>query len=313
MTHKVALIGLGHVGSQVLTDIQYTGLFQEIILIDTNLNRAEGEAMDHRHFQSYSGTHHTKIKAGNYTDLDDVDMIIISASVPSTADMADRTTLTSGNATIIQEIMSNITAVTTSPHIIMISNPVDTMTYLAEIQHDYPHEKIMGTGTLLESSRFRTLIADHYDVDPKSVEAFVIGEHGKTTMPVWSRVRIAGMPLDEYEQLSHTQAISKQKIRDEIDKVSFDVMRNKCWTNSAISRATIDLLEAILYDENRILPISTVHQHVYDYQDVAFSLPTLVNKEGHQTVFPIALDVEEKQALDHAVQYIQSAIASVTD
>ncbi|WP_086428058.1 lactate/malate family dehydrogenase [Staphylococcus cornubiensis] len=308
MTNKVALIGLGRVGSQILTDIQYTGLFQEIILIDTDIDQMEGEALDHQHFQCLSGTHHTKIKAGNYDMLADVDLIIISASIPSNADMADRTKLTARNTEIIQDIMSQITAVTTSPHIMMISNPVDTMTYIAETQYNYPHQKIMGTGTMLESSRFRTLIADHYGIDPKSVEAFVIGEHGKTTVPVWSRVRIAGMSLEEYEQLSGATPISKQAIRDQIDKVSFDVMRKKGWTNSAISRVAIDLAEAIFYDENRILTVSTVHQNVYDYKNVAFSLPTRVNLEGHHEVFPIQLDEEEKAALDQSVDYIQKAI-----
>ncbi|QHW36400.1 lactate dehydrogenase [Staphylococcus ursi] len=310
MVNKVALIGLGRVGSQILTDIQYAGLFQEIVLIDTDLDRVEGEALDHMHFQGLSGTHHTRIKVGTYDMLADVDLIIISASIPSNADMADRTKLTAHNTKIIQEIMSQITTVTTSPHIMMISNPVDTMTYIAETQFNYPHHKIMGTGTMLESTRFRTLIADHYHVDPKSVEAFVIGEHGKTTVPVWSRVRIAGMPLEEYEQLSVVTPISKQGIRDQIDKVSFDVMRKKGWTNSAISRVAVDLAEAIFYDENRILPISTVHQNVYDYTNVAFSLPTRVNLEGHHEVFPIQLDKEEKSALDHSVAYIQQAIAT---
>lgn len=310
MINKVALIGLGRVGSQILTDIQYAGLFQEIILIDTDRDRIEGEALDHEHFQGLSGTHHTRIKVGTYEMLADVDLIIISASIPSNADMADRTKLTAYNTKIIQEIMAQITAVTTSPHIMMISNPVDTMTYIAEVQFNYPHHKIMGTGTMLESTRFRTLIANHYQVDPKNVEAFVIGEHGKTTVPVWSRVRIAGMSLEEYEQLNGVTPISKQGIRDQIDKVSFDVMRKKGWTNSAISRVAVDLAEAIFYDENRILPISTVHQNVYDYTNVAFSLPTRVNRDGHHEIFPIQLDAEEKTALDQSVDYIQQAIAT---
>ncbi|ARJ50535.1 lactate/malate family dehydrogenase [Staphylococcus lutrae] len=308
MSNKLALIGLGHVGSQILTDIQYTGRFQDILLIDTDLNRAEGEALDHTHFQGLGGSHRTRIKVGTYDMLSDVDLIIISASIPSDATMGDRTKLTTGNAKIIQDIMSQITAVTTSPHIMMISNPVDTMTYLAETHHAYPHQKLIGTGTMLESSRFRTLIADHYQVDPKSVEAFVIGEHGKTTVPVWSRVRIAGMSLEEYEAFSGLPSISKQHIRDQIDQVSFDVMHKKGWTNSAISRVAVDLAEAIFYDENRILPVTTVHKQVYDYQNVAFSLPTRVNREGHHEIFALALDEEEKVALDHSVAYIKEAI-----
>lgn len=308
MINKLALIGLGRVGSQILTDIQYTGLFQEIILIDSDLNRVKGEALDHAHFQGLSGTHHTRIKIGTYDMLADVDLIIISASIPSDASMGDRTKLTAENAKIIQDIMSKITAVTTTPHVMVISNPIDSMTYLAEVNAQYPHQKIIGTGTMLESSRFRTLIADYYNIDPKSVEAFVIGEHGKTTVPVWSRVRIAGMTLEEYEHFTKATPISKQDIRDKIDQVSFDVMKNKGWTNSAISRVAVDLAEAIFYDENRILPVTTVHERIYDYTNVAFSLPTRINRQGHHEVFPIALDDKEKAALDHAVAYIQETI-----
>ncbi|MBI5974326.1 lactate/malate family dehydrogenase [Staphylococcus canis] len=310
MANRIALIGVGRVGSQILTDIQYTGLFQEIYLIDSDEKQAEGEVLDHLHFQSLNGSHQTRIYNGTYEDLKKVDAIVISASVPSDASMKDRAKLASLNADLVNDIMNKITAVTTEPIIIMISNPIDSMLYLAQTQTNYPLHKIFGTGTMLESSRFRVLIASHYNVDPKNVEAFVIGEHGKTTVPVWSRVRIFGMPLGEFEALTDATPISKQEIRDSIDEVAFNVMANKGWTNSAISRVAVDLLEAIMYNENRILPVTSVHQSIYDYQNVAFSLPTFVNRDGYHHPLEIQLDSDEKAALDKSVQYIKETIES---
>lgn len=301
---KLGIIGVGKVGSQLLTDVQYTNLFSQIVVIDSNSERAYGEVLDHRHAQGLKSTNHIDIVSGDYDDLKDADVVVVTASVPMDAEISDRTTLTKGNIAIVEDIMNRIYQVTTQPLIIFISNPVDAMTYIATQANDYPNKKIMGTGTLLESARFRTLIADHYDIDPKNVEGFVIGEHGKNAVPVWSKVTISGMTLDEFEQLSDQPSIDKTTISQQIDKVAFDVLKSKGWTNTAISKTTTELIKSLVLNEKSILPITSLYAH----QQVAISLPTRISSQGIEHVFDISLDDNERQQFEAAQSYIKATI-----
>ena len=301
---KLGIIGIGKVGSQILTDVQYTHLFSSIVVIDSNETLAYGEVLDHHHAQGLKTTHHIDIIQGTYDDLKDADVVVVTASVPMDSEISDRTALTKGNISLIEDIMNHINAVTQQPLVILISNPVDAMTYIATQANDYPNEKIIGTGTLLESARFRTLIADHYDIDPKSVEAFVIGEHGKNAVPVWSKVTIAGMSLTEFETLSHQPPIQKEAITQKVDKVAFDVLKNKGWTNVAISKTTVDLIKCLLLNEKSILPVTSLNQE----KALAISLPTLTSQDGVVHVFDIELDANERAHFEQAQSYIKETI-----
>ncbi|AID41702.1 lactate/malate family dehydrogenase [Staphylococcus xylosus] len=303
---KLGIVGLGRVGSQVLTDVQYLNLFSEIVLVDDKDEIASGEALDHNHSQGLFNTAHIKIKAGDYQDLADADFIVVAASVPTDKNDGDRTLLAQGNHDIIKNIMSQVSKVTQDAIIILISNPVDSMVYFAN-QVDYPSNKIIGTGTALESSRFRTIIAHHYHIDPKNVEAFVIGEHGQHAIPVWSKVRIHGMSLTEYEALSNSPKIDKAHITSIINEVSMDVFYQKGWTNAAISRVTTSLIQTIALDQRTIIPLTSISKE-YDLTDGAFSLPTLVDCSGIVQRFEITLDEHELQQLKEAYEYIRETI-----
>lgn len=303
---KLGIIGLGRVGSQVLTDVQYLNLFSEIILIDDKEEIASGEALDHNHSQGLFNTAHIKVKAGDYQDLADADFIVIAASVPTDTNDGDRTLLAQGNHDIIKKVTKQIAKVTQDAIIILVSNPVDSMTYFAN-QIDYPSNKIIGTGTALESSRFKTIIAHHYQIDPKNVEAFVIGEHGEHAIPVWSKVRIHGMPLAEYEALSDSPKIDKAHITSIINEVSMDVFYQKGWTNAAISKVTTLLIQTIALNQRTIMPLTSISQE-YDLVDGVFSLPTLVDRSGIVQRFAIKLDDQEMQQLKEAYEYIRETI-----
>lgn len=304
---KLGIIGTGRVGSQVLTDAQYLGVFSEIVLIDTNTDLAYGEALDHQHIQGLNHSHHIKITTGDYNDLSDAAVIIVSASAPSTPDMKDRTLLTKANSLIIHDVFKQLAKVTQEALVILISNPVDAMTYLA-YQAGYPTGKIIGTGTILESSRFRTLIADHYQVDPKDVEAFVLGEHGSHGVPIWSRVRIHGIDLKEYEQLTDSEPIDQAAISKRIDEVSFEVFKKKGWTNSAISRAAVSLAHAILLDEKVIEPVSAPLAGEYGFENGSLSLLSLIDRNGIGQRLPIQLPEDELRQLKAAHHFIKEAI-----
>ena len=301
---KLGIIGVGKVGSQILTDVQSTNLFSSIVVIDSNETLAYGEVLDHHHTQGLKTTNHIEIIQGTYDDLKDADVVVVTASVPMDPEISDRTALTKGNISLIEDIMNQINAVTQQPLVIFISNPVDAMTYIATQANDYPNEKIMGTGTLLESARFRTLIADHYDIDPTSVEAFVIGEHGKNAVPVWSKVTISGMSLTEFETLSQKPAINKEAITQKVDKVAFDVLKNKGWTNAAISKTTVDLIKRLMLNEKSILPLTSLNEE----KALAIGLPTLTNRSEVAHVFDIELEADERTHFEQAEKYIKATI-----
>ncbi|WP_214268751.1 lactate/malate family dehydrogenase [Staphylococcus pseudoxylosus] len=303
---KLGIVGLGRVGSQVLTDVQYLNLFSEIVLIDDKDEIASGEALDHNHSQGLFNTAHIKIKAGDYQDLADADFIVIAASVPTDKNDGDRTLLAQGNHDIIKNVMSQVAEVTQEAIIILISNPVDSIVYFAN-QVNYPSHKIIGTGTSLETSRFKTIIAHHYQIDPKNVEAFVIGEHGQHAIPVWSKVRIHGMSLTEYEALSNSPEIDKAHITSIINEVSMDVFYQKGWTNAAISKVTTSLIQTIALNQRTIMPLTSISTE-YDLTDGAFSLPTLVDHSGIVQRFAITLDDQEMQQLKEAYEYIRETI-----
>lgn len=303
---KLGIVGLGRVGSQVLTDVQYLNLFSEIVLVDDKDEIASGEALDHNHSQGLFNTAHIKIKAGDYQDLADADFIVVAASVPTDKNDGDRTLLAQGNHDIIKNVMSQVAEVTQEAIIIVISNPVDSIVYFAN-QVNYPTHKIIGTGTSLETSRFKTIIAHHYQIDPKNVEAFVIGEHGQHAIPVWSKVRIHGMSLIEYEALSNSPEIDKAHITSIINEVSMDVFYQKGWTNAAISKVTTSLIQTIALNQRTMMPLTSISKE-YDLTDGAFSLPTLVDRSGIVQRFAITLDDQEMQQLKEAYEYIRETI-----
>lgn len=303
---KLGIVGLGRVGSQVLTDVQYLNLFSEIVLVDDKDEIASGEALDHNHSQGLFNTAHIKIKAGDYQDLADADFIVVAASVPTDKNDGDRTLLAQDNHDIIKNVMSQVAEVTQEAIIIVISNPVDSIVYFAN-QVNYPTHKIIGTGTSLETSRFKTIIAHHYQIDPKNVEAFVIGEHGQHAIPVWSKVRIHGMSLTEYEALSNSPEIDKAHITSIINEVSMDVFYQKGWTNAAISKVTTSLIQTIALNQRTMMPLTSISKE-YDLTDGAFSLPTLVDRSGIVQRFAITLDDQEMQQLKEAYEYIRETI-----
>lgn len=305
---KLGIIGIGKVGSQFLTDIQYMNQFSEITVIDSNENLLKGEVLDHQHMQGLASTNNIDLHIGDYEDLADANIIVITASTPMDASIIDRTSLARNNKTIVKDIMQRIERVTHDAIIIFITNPVDAMTYIATTETKYPKHKILGTGTLLESARFRKLIANHYNIDPKSIEAFVMGEHGKNAVPIWSRVKVSGMNIEEFENLHDCKPIDKTAISSIIDKVAFDVLHNKGWTNTAISRATVELVNSIVLNQRAILPVTSVLDGEYNKRNVAFGIPTLISDQGVEKRFDMKLNDLEMKGLDDAEAYIKEAI-----
>lgn len=312
--NKLVVVGVGHVGSYVLADAMKLGLFAEIAVIDILKDVAYGEAVDQAHATALTYMSNTNVYAGDYSDCADADVIICAAgpSMPKNDEdkMPDRAGLAAVNAEVIRDVMTGITKYTKDAIIIMITNPLDTMLYIAENEFDYPKGKVFGTGTMLDSARLRKVIATNYNIDPKSVTGYMMGEHGHTAFPVLSRVSIQGFGEKEIDQVFQGSVpLDRETVKKQVVKAAFDVLNGKGWTNAGVAQSAITLAKAVMLDERSVYPVCTTLRGQYGYDgDVAFSMPCIIGKNGVEQQLEITLDEQEMQWLHESAEYIKEAM-----
>lgn len=315
--NKLVVVGVGHVGSYVLADAMKIGLFAEIGVIDVLENVAYGEALDQAQATALTYMNNIEVKSGGYEQCKDADVIIIAAGpsmlpVPDdpTAE-PDRTLLTKKNCEVIREVMTGITKYTKEAIIILITNPLDTMVYIAENEFNYPSGRIFGTGTMLDSARLRKLIADNYNIDPKSVTGYMMGEHGSTAFPVLSHVNVSGIPFDELD--NYFEGIKDIKnpdiVKTDIVSAAYKVFNGKGWTNAGVAQSAVTMAKAVLLDENSVYPASTTLHGEYGHDgDVALSMPCIIGRNGVIRKLPVKLNDWESKKLEESISFIKEAM-----
>ena len=312
--NKLAIVGVGHVGSYVLADAMKTDLFSEIVVIDKDKDVAFGEALDQAHATALTYMANTNVYAGDYQDVKDADVIIIAAgpSVIITDKNAkpDRALLAEVNAKVIREVMEGITTYTKDAIIIVITNPLDTILYIAENEFGYPKGRVFGTGTMLDSARLRHAVASNYNIDPKSVTGYMMGEHGMTAFPVFSRLNVQGFGEKELDiHFQGKEALNREVFGQKVVDTAYDVITSKGWTNAAIAQAAITLAKAVVLDERSVYRVCTTLNGQYGYEgDVALSMPCIIGKNGVEQQLEIELDAEEMKLLHKSAQYIQETM-----
>lgn len=311
---KLVVAGVGHVGSYVLADAMKLGLFSEIAVIDINEKVAYGEALDQAHATALTYMANTTVRAGDYSECEDADVIICAAgpSVIGSEEgaMPDRALLAEKNAEVIREVMTGITQYTKDAIIIMITNPLDTMVFIAENEFDYPKGRVFGTGTMLDSARLCHVIATNYHIDPKSVTGYMMGEHGHTAFPVFSRLNVRGFGEKELDAVFNgIELLDREKMGQQVVKEAFAVLNNKGWTNAGIAQAAITLAKAVMLDERSVYPVSTTLQGQYGYDgNVALSMPCIIGRNGVEKQLEITLDEQEMEWLHKSAKYIQETM-----
>lgn len=307
---KIVIIGASNVGSAILNKITDFQLASEIALIDLNEDKAAGEALDASHATSCIYSTNINVHAGTYEDCQDAAIIIITAG-PSIrpGETPDRLILAKTNTKIMDSIMTEIMKYTKEAMIIAITNPLDVATHYISTHFDYPREKIVGTGTMLETFRFRRILANHYHVDPKNIHGYILGEHGNSAFPAWSTVNIAGMPLEHLDDcFNFSDKIDYKAIEDEIVQVAYDIINLKGWTNTGISMVACRFIKSIIYDEHTILPMSAVLEGEYGLHDVALSIPRMLCAEGVVKSFEVKLTDKERQLLLTSADSVKNAL-----
>lgn len=288
--HKVAIIGCGMVGSTIAYTLINSELFDQIVLIDSDKSRAEGEALDISHGIPFHRP--MQIYAGSYKDTTDAELIIIAAGGNQSVSES-RLDLTNRNVEIIRQIIPRIMHHGYSGRLLIVSNPVDILTYVAWKLSGLPKEHVIGSGTVLDSARLKYLIGRHIGVDSRSVHAYVIGEHGDSEIATWSSATISGVPLRLFCSFSGRSDDTEQEVRN----LAYEIIKKKRATYYGIGAAVNRICEAIARDEQSVLPVSGVLDGEYDISDVAFSVPRIVGSDGIEGYIPLQLNIDEHDAL----------------
>jgi L-lactate dehydrogenase len=307
---RVAVVGAGSVGATFAYALLLSGLAAEIVLIDSNRAKAEGEAMDLNHTVPFA--HPTRIWAGDYSDCAGAAVTVLAAG-GNQKPGETRLDLLKKNATIWRKIVPEVAKHNPEGILLIATNPVDILTYAAGKLSGLPWERVIGSGTILDTSRFRYLLSQHFGVDARSVHAYIIGEHGDSEVPVWSSANIAGMRLSQF---CKAQGISGepqilQNIFLQTRDAAYQIIERKGATYYAVAAGLMRITEAILRDQSTVLSISSLINNYHGLSDVCFSLPTVVDRGGVEQVIYLELDKDEVEKLCHSAELLKTTIKSL--
>src|SRR3984885_11069633 len=307
---RVAVVGVGSVGATFAYALLLSGLAAEIVLIDANHAKAEGEAMDLNHTVPFA--YPTRIWAGDYSDCAGAAVTVLAAG-GNQKPGETRIDLVKKNAATWRSVVPEVAK--HNPHGILLvaTNPVDVLTYAALKLSGLPSERVIGSGTILDTSRFRYLLSQHFGVDARSVHAYVIGEHGDSEVPVWSSANIAGMRLPQFckAQGIPDDRQAMENIFLQTRDAAYQIIERKGATFYAVAAGLMRITQAILRDQSTVLSISSLIHGYHGLTDVCFSLPTVVDRGGVEQVLHLELDKEEVEKLCHSAAMLKTTIKSL--
>lgn len=301
---KIAIIGCGFVGSASAFALLQSGLFSEMVLIDVDRERAEGEAMDISHGIPFAGP--MNIYAGDYEDIDDAAIIVITAGANQKPEET-RLDLVHKNARIMASIVSEIRNRDFKGILLIVSNPVDILTQVALDVSGYPENRVIGSGTVLDSARLKYQLGRHLSVDSRSVHAFIIGEHGDSEIAAWSSANVSGVPLHTMCEMRghYNHEDNTENIADAVKNSAYEIIAKKDATYYGIAMVIKRICRAIVLDEKSIFPVSIPMHGEYGIEDVVLSMPAIVGKDGVESPIPISLDEKEVSKLHESAEMLK--------
>lgn len=307
---KAAVIGCGNVGASIAFRFLQQGLFTRLVLLDANRDKAEGEAMDLRDGLPYGAA--MEISAGDYDDLTDCALAVITAGANQKPGET-RLDLIGKNTEILRSVLKEVTARNFGGILLVVSNPVDVLTYAAWRLSGYPRERVMGSGTVLDTGRLKQLLGAELEVDSRNIHAFIIGEHGDSELAVWSGANVSGVPLDDFCAMrghtNHREA--EQRLYEDVRDSAYEIIKRKGATYYGIAMAVGRIAEAIVKDERAVLPVSAVLDGQYGMNGLALSLPSIVGRKGLQEILEMPLSSGERAALSTSAEQMREAIESL--
>jgi L-lactate dehydrogenase len=307
---KVGVVGMGLVGSSFVYALIIREIATEIVLVDVNSEKAVGEMMDFNHGLSFSKP--VKITAGSYADLSGAQVVVITAGAAQKPGET-RLDLLAKNMRIFDAIVPEVVKHNPGGIILIATNPVDILTYTSLKGSGLPPGRVIGSGTILDTSRFRFLLGQHYGVDARSVHAYIVGEHGDSEIPLWSLANIGGVRLQEFAPLR-----SKKYDQQEMDRLfvsvrdaAYEIIKRKGATYYAIGLGLVSIVETILGDYRSVLSISTLMTGQYGVSDMCMSLPCVVGANGVEEVLALNLSPEEEEGFRRSAEKLKATLRSL--
>ena len=304
---KVAVIGCGFVGATSAFSLIQTGLFSEMVLIDANAKKAEGEAMDLSHGSAYLTP--MNIYAGTYDDIVDAGIIVITAGANQKPDET-RLDLVKKNVQIFKSIIPEIKKRNCEGILLIVSNPVDILTEVALKLSGFPSNRVIGSGTVLDTARLKYVLGKHLQVDPRDVHAYIIGEHGDSELVVWSGAQVAGIHINHFCELrghfNHEEAM--ERLAQEVRDSAYEIIERKGATYYGVAVAVKRIATAIVKDEHAVLPVSSLMQGEFGLNDLCLSIPTVIGQNGVEKVVDIYLNNDENDKLQSSARALKEVL-----
>ncbi|MRH42034.1 L-lactate dehydrogenase [Aquibacillus halophilus] len=302
-SRKVVIIGTGFVGSSYAYSLLNQGVVNELVLVDLNRDKAEGEARDLNHGMPFGSP--MKIRAGGYDECSDADLVVITAGA-NQAPGETRLDLVSKNAKIFKSIVTSIMNTGFNGLFLVATNPVDVLSHVTLQVSGLPKERVIGSGTILDTARFRYLLSEHFQVDSRNVHAYIMGEHGDSELPIWSHVQIGGVPLSRYAKIDDVENDKEmQDIFINVRDAAYHIIERKGATYYGIGMGLVRLTKAILHNENSIVTISTLLEGEYGINDVFLGVPAVVNENGVRQILELQLNESEQQKLEKSASILK--------
>lgn len=307
---KIVIIGSGNVGATCAYTIMLGGVFSEIVIIDVNKNKAEGDAMDIAH--GVSLVKPVRVVSGDYSECADADIVVITAGVAQKPGET-RLALLQRNTVVFKSIISSIMRYAPSDVILLtVTNPVDILTYITYKISGLPKNQVLGSGTVLDTSRLKYMLSRHTGIDARNCHTYIIGEHGDSEVAAWSVTNIAGMTMDEYARFTGKCTKSDlDMMYSQVKNAAYEIIDKKGATYYAIAVAVSRITECIAHDENSILTVSSIFDGHYGIKDVALSVPTKVGGNGIEKIFEVSFSESELQSLKNSADTLSELIRQI--
>lgn len=310
--NKIGIVGAGRVGTTIAYAALIRGVAKQVSIYGRTQSRVEAEVLDLNHglmfvpMASVEGSADIEVLAGS-------DVVVVTAGATQVSGQT-RMDLAGANAAICRDLLPRIQRVAPNALILMVTNPVDVMTQIALKITGHEYACVFGSGTVLDSSRFRFLLAKHFGVSVQSVHAYIAGEHGDSEIPLWSSANIGNVLLDQWHVKGYGQLLGpeeKRGIFDEVKNAGYKVLKGKGSTNYAIGLATVSILEAIFHDEGRVLPVSSMVEDYRGISNVCLSVPAILDRCGVESVIPLPMTAEEEAGLKASAERIKHVVESL--
>ncbi|OPJ62453.1 L-lactate dehydrogenase [Clostridium oryzae] len=309
---KISIIGAGFVGSTTAFALMMGGLASDIVIVDINKEKAEGEAMDLAHGEFFVKP--VNIVSGDYKDTKDSDIVIITAGVAQKPGET-RLEMIDKNLKIFKGIIPEVVKYNPNAILLVVSNPVDILSYITYRLSGFPKERVIGSGTVLDTSRLRYKLSEHFKIDTRNIHTYIMGEHGDSEIATWSTTKIAGMDIEDYcnNSCQKCEESLKKDTLDGVKNAAYEVISKKGATYYAVALAIKRIVESILRNENSILTVSTLLQGEYGISDMYLGVPSIVGVDGVEKVIEIPLSDSERNKLFESAATLKKTLNEAID